>query len=693
MNFQDRGRGCCGRSRWRSGLGLLLMLALTATAVAVEPETFGQGDLVYRRAAAGDWVDQQPPATQWPGDAPGAVDQQWRNWALHLHVDYRSETPSYYYDHAIETTTEALVGSVGKFQIDFNPAFQQLTLHRVELRRDGQWRDRFEPAQVTLARREERFESDMATGMVTALILVSDVRPGDVVRYAYTITGDNPILQDFVHISAPLEWVDPILSRRITIDLPADAEADFRTVGSAPNATIESLPDRKRISWVRERVPAFRPEQDTPSWHPVPATLQIARKHSWADVAGWAITLYPGTPALPADLEQRIASWQELPDVEARVSAALQAIQEEVRYFSVALGDSSHRPAVPEVTWSRRYGDCKDKAWLLSVVLRRLGVEAVPALVNTRIGRLLLEGVPAASQFDHVVVRATIDGTVFWLDPTMSMQRGPLLMRQSSDFDVALPLDAATRDLVPMTEADSVPNVQAVSERLTISEDGASAQFDVVTRARGPIAVARRTEIQSRGITAIGQSYADYYHKTLGELSVATPLVVEDNQDTGELTTRESYRLAKPWFSKGSTERILELRADEIGALLVADSGRERRLPLHLVHPVHASTKLEVVLPGGWRFLDSVGPGKFEDDYFRYRRSSRFEGASLVLAHEYASKADSVPATRVSAHNELKRQAASSTGLRMRVGLPIDTSRRDRQRRLRALLQDAANER
>ena len=35
-------------------------------------------------------------------------------------------------------------------------------------------------------------------------------------------------------------------------------------------------------------------------------------------------------------------------------------------YFSVLLGDSSHRPTPPVETWARRYGDCKDKAWLLA---------------------------------------------------------------------------------------------------------------------------------------------------------------------------------------------------------------------------------------------------------------------------------------------------------------------------------------
>ena len=38
-----------------------------------------------------------------------------------------------------------------------------------------------------------------------------------------------------------------------------------------------------------------------------------------------------------------------LPTDEARIAAALEFVQSEIRYFSVSLGESSHRPASPSM--------------------------------------------------------------------------------------------------------------------------------------------------------------------------------------------------------------------------------------------------------------------------------------------------------------------------------------------------------
>lgn len=689
LEVAARGRG--GSSRWSAVLAVWMLVVPLAAATA-EAQVHRKGDLAFEYADAGDWVELATVADTWPEDLPGGRDAHWRNWLLMVQADFRGVAPPrHYYDHAVEATTEALVGSAAKFQIHFNPVFQRLTIHRVEVRRAGRWEDRFDPDQVTLARREGRFESDMATGLVSALIVVSDVRPGDVVRYAYSVEGENPILGGLTHFETPVQWIDPILSRQIVVDFPIGTSPAVRVLGVAPPASVERRSDRVRVVWQAGGVEAFRPESDTPSWHPVPAALQVAVDRGWGDISAWAAELYPGTPALPPDLESRIAEWESLPTPEARVAAALQAVQEEVRYFSVALGESSHRPALPEITWSRRYGDCKDKAWLLSMLLRRMGVDAVPALVNTEARQRLLDGVASASQFDHVIVRARVGGRSYWLDPTMTHQRGPLEVRQSANFGVALPVSADATALEPMTEAALVAGVQTVSERLTIADDGASALLEVVTRLAGPPAVSRRAEVQSQGIAALGQAFADYYHRVRGELEVLKPLAMEDDAETGELVLHESYRLAEPWFAKGVGERTLELHADQVAPLMRVEGGRERVTPLWLAHPYRASQTLEVVLPDGWRILDAANEGRFEDEHFRNRYVSKVEGGKFVFVNEYESKTGEVPAAQVAGHLETRRRAVAGTGVRIRAALPVDASRSDRAQRLRALLQEAAN--
>ena len=79
-------------------------------------------------------------------------------------------------------------------------------------------------------------------------------------------------------------------------------------------------------------------------------------------------------------------------------------MQEKVRYVFLAMNGGGYRPAPAEVTWQRRFGDCKGKTVLLLALLHELGIEAVPVLVSTDEGDGLDGRLPAAGWFDHAIV-------------------------------------------------------------------------------------------------------------------------------------------------------------------------------------------------------------------------------------------------------------------------------------------------
>src|SRR6202012_176033 len=87
------------------------------------------------------------------------------------------------------------------------------------------------------------------------------------------------------------------------------------------------------------------------------------------------------------------------------------------------MDDGGYVPAAADQTWKRRYGDCKGKTALLLALLHGLGIEAEPVLVNSRMGDMLADSLPQLGAFDHVLVRAHINGHVYWLDGTHSGDR------------------------------------------------------------------------------------------------------------------------------------------------------------------------------------------------------------------------------------------------------------------------------
>lgn len=129
-----------------------------------------------------------------------------------------------------------------------------------------------------------------------------------------------------------------------------------------------------------------------------------------------------------------------------RAAAALQLVQEQIRYVYIGLDDGAYRPASADETWTRRYGDCKAKTALLLALLRELGIEAEAVLVNSGGGDGMDERLPALGLFDHVVVRAVVDGRTVWLDGTRSGDRRLDLLPPPT-FVWALPIRAADATL------------------------------------------------------------------------------------------------------------------------------------------------------------------------------------------------------------------------------------------------------
>src|SRR5439155_3287545 len=115
-------------------------------------------------------------------------------------------------------------------------------------------------------------------------------------------------------------------------------------------------------------------------------------------------------------------------------------------------------PAMAQVTWERRFGDCKAKTALLLALLDELGVPAEPVLANVAIGDAIAERLPMIGLFNHVLVRAHVSGKDYWLDGTRSGDKD-LEAIKAPEFGWVLPVteNAQLVHLVP--ESLTRPNL------------------------------------------------------------------------------------------------------------------------------------------------------------------------------------------------------------------------------------------
>jgi hypothetical protein len=649
---------------------------------------YQRGDYKFGVGPVPAFVERHDIAAQWDAQAPGADRPPWRFWLYDRQADRRSGQNMLFTDYVYEVNSASLLGEAGRYQIDFNPGYQTLTIHDVQLRRGGKWQNRLDPERISLARRETGFEKDMADGEVSALVVLDDVRVGDVVRIAFTIAGSNPILAHQLTDGETMAWGSPVLDSylRVLAD-PGTQFATYRENG-APEGVASARTDAAEIAFHLHGSAVIDDEGDYPVWYQPYPTVQVSARRTWADVVAWALPLYPADDALPPDLEARIAQWSRLPTPRQRMTAALRAVQDEVRYFGVEMGENTHRPAPPADTWRNRRGDCKDKAYLLSTILRRLGIEAVPALASMGRGRSVAGYAPAASAFDHVIVRAMLDGGPVWMDATMNQAGGDAGSTDLSRLGYALPVLAGT-DALQAIAPPGPPDASGVDvdERLSPAGEGKVA-LEVVTIYRGASADGNRDRFSSSRLDDISRGYADFYRKRYGPLQASAPLQVRDDRDANVLTITERYLLDSPFESPDASTRALDVYADALSGPASLPKSMVRNGPLYLAVPGDYRHRIDLVVPKGWRARFGRESEEHKTEAFDYTRKVEPGPNGATLDYRMRVREYEIPAAQVDPELQELRKANDGLSARLSFNVPVHLDEQERSRRLNDLLRN-----
>lgn len=367
----------------------------------------------------------------------------------------------------MQANQSAGLGQLGQIPIQFIPAYQRVSLHALKVQRGDELTDRTGTVSIRFLDTEPALDQGVYSGGAVANLLLDDVRVGDIVHITYSINGANPVMQDYFNDSASWDRTEGTDLRVVEVVAPRGRGVDWKMVGGGAAAVVPKVIDDNGntvTTFEQSDLAPVDDEPQLPSEYLSARFLQLSSFRSWNEVARWAAALFPPVTTLPPELQQVLADARKLPTPEARVAHVLHWVQSEIRYFSVSFGESSHRPYAPGEVITRRYGDCKDKSYLLVTLLRALDIDARPLLVSMRSprgARLLL---PTPHAFDHVIVdvrigeqRYQIDGTRFAQPPTVPLA----MLTPAMPNAQALP---AVTDAYTLIDLPSAPPKLAVNE-------------------------------------------------------------------------------------------------------------------------------------------------------------------------------------------------------------------------------------
>ena len=185
----------------------------------------------------------------------------------------------------------------------------------------------------------------------------------------------------------------------------------WRLDGSLPGLEVKEIPGGIEITG--RSLPRLSP----PDFAPVSASSGAILRYAWGDTAGWEKvgSWYERlTAEVPRGTEPVRAKARELTaglsGKREKVEALLAFARKQVRYVAVEVGIGGYRPHTPQEVLERRWGDCKDKSFLLIDLLREAGIEAWPVLVLSEGEDRVDREFPSPYQFNHLIVAVSPEG-------------------------------------------------------------------------------------------------------------------------------------------------------------------------------------------------------------------------------------------------------------------------------------------
>lgn len=504
---------------------------------------------------------------------------------------------------AVKAVNDKGLEHAANIDIDFDPAYQRLQLHTLAVHRQGRVISQLATAPIRTLQREKELEALVLDGRLTVSVLLQDVRVGDVVEYAYTLQGSRPEMRGHHFGAFDMQWRGPVHALYTRLLWPAERPIQFKNSHVDQPATESLQGDLRQFEWTAREVPGLHVSDDAPVWYDPYPFVQWSSFRDWGEVSRWAVPLY-AVPKLPAgELSAEVDRIrQTYTDPGDQVVAVLQFVQKNIRYMSVAMGAGSYIPSPPGVVMARRFGDCKDKTLLTLTMLKALGIEARAGLVNTRIREGLMQRIPSAAAFDHVLVRAEVNGQSYWIDPTRYPQTGPIHAISQPHFGHALIIDPATQDLEPMPHSDATQTKRKIRTEFDATQGvGKTATLTITTELTGLSAEQLRNDLSGSNREVLQRDYLNFYGAHYPGIVSTEPMSVDDNMQTNVLTVVERYQIADFW-TQGDKPGMLEarIRAADMRSVLQAPRERVRNAPLAIAHPTLVENTTVVRLPEDW---------------------------------------------------------------------------------------------
>lgn len=588
------------------------------------------GDVPLYRSEP-DWVE--------PGDFESIMSGVQTSNQLVVSIDRQVKLEDgevwQYADIVFRGSSAEALAQIGRLQGGWHPDRGDFIVHNVQIIRDGEIIDALaDGRKFEILRRESGLEKLKVDGILTAFLQLEGLQIGDMVRLTASTTIRDPALDGNIQLSDDL-LVEPFSLQygKFQIIWPKSDDIRWQVVGEGADFKISTKGAYKKLA-IAVPVPK-QPENapDAPLRYAKSAFVEATSFPDWRSVSRTAARLYKVDGLITEGSE--LAKESDLiaarfSDPKERSAAALQLVQDKIHYLFNGLGSGNYTPQSPEETWALRYGDCKAKTLLLLALLDRLGIEAQPALVHSSLADAIPDRLPSFVTFDHIIVRATIDGQTYWLDGTRNGDRLADLA-DTPPFRYALPANADGADLETIPLRPIARPIEQISLSLDASAGvGFPAPFSATIVGRGAVVDQLQTYKNAVSPSEYEETLDAYIMQYSGENSTVVSREVLFDESAGTVTVSGRGLATMPWTrDRNRQSYAIDNYIKDTTAPSIRTKAEWKDIPYAMSYPGYYIRKIRISLPDdgqGFELEGSADAGGIIAGYEQQRKSAIIDG-------------------------------------------------------------------
>ncbi|HXO75342.1 MAG TPA: DUF3857 domain-containing transglutaminase family protein, partial [Puia sp.] len=492
------------------------------------------------------------------------------------------------YNHYIRNIiNESGVQNASEVSVTFSPQFQNVVFHHIQILREGSILNRLRPDEIKVVQEETEAGEFQYNGLKRAYLTLKDVRKGDQIEVSYSIIGFNPVFANkysddifFTSGTAVCNYYKAVITtpaRRLNIVRRNNALAPAeKQQGSALVYFWENPPLKSDGS-----------SPESPVWYNDIPTVYLSEYTDWHEVVNWGLTTFDHyNYPLPPSLIKKIAAWRLLAkgDKDRFANLATRFVQNEVRYLGLEIGANTHRPHPPAEVFDQRFGDCKDKALLLTVILRQEGIPAYVALVNTTLRSQLTNTAPSPGVFNHAItVIQRPKDSLLYIDPTVASQRGELSDLFVPAYGYSLILRDGENRLQPVTPGRI--NDYTIIETIDARYYDTSF-YTINTLYTGGCADDIRQTFTENSMKEMEERYHNYYSSSYEHIRQTGPITINDDSIKNEFKVNKEYAIPQLWKTNEKGKKYFNFMVRLIGQSLHDPADITGEEPVSLPYPM-----------------------------------------------------------------------------------------------------------